>query len=225
MDTETQEVYSSNGDVSIVHTDESVPPIRIRRIVAETAVDEDLDVSIVHGDATVEFLPGRSNYKYSRLLILFGLATPPQPRQKRKRQVHHEAEGRRTRSRLSSPERRAGTSSTPTTAERSIVEQYAGLGISGERKIPVSQAVSQEYRLPEEIRALGHMVIRLYVDERIKKIEEHNKKVLDQVREDTLLLREATRGQGVVICPECMEDVAWGHIMGHRTRTCPNSRV
>ena len=55
------------------------------------------------------------------------------------------------------------------------MEQYAGLGISGERKIPVSQAVSQEYRL--------RMVIRLYVDERIKKIEEHNKKVLEQVSE------------------------------------------
>ena len=58
------------------------------------------------------------------------------------------------------------------------MERYSGLGITGDRKIPVSEAVSRECRVPEEVRALGYSVITLYVDERIKKIEAHNSKVL-----------------------------------------------
>ena len=81
------------------------------------------------------------------------------------------------------------TSSTPTTA---------GLGITGDRKIPVSEAVSRECRVPEEARELGYSVITLYVDERIKKIEAHNSKVLEDVRKQTITLRGVTRGQGVV---------------------------
>ena len=58
-----------------------------------------------------------------------------------------------------------------------MVERYSGLGISGDRRIPVSEAVSHEYRVPEEVRVLGYEVITLYVDERIKMIEAHNMKV------------------------------------------------
>ena len=117
------------------------------------------------------------------------------------------------------------TSSTPTTAEIELVERYSGLGITGDRKIPVSEAVSRECRVPEEARELGYSVITLYVDERIKKIEAHNSKVLEDVRKQTITLREVTRGQGVVNCPDCHEDVAWGHLLIHRTRTCTNCRV
>ena len=65
--------------------------------------------------------------------------------------------------------------------------------------------------MPEEIRILGYDVITLYVDERIKKIEAHNLEIQEKVREETLTLREASRGQGVVRCPDCDEDVPWGH--------------
>ena len=105
------------------------------------------------------------------------------------------------------------------------MEKYSGVGVSGDRKIPVSEAVSREYRVPEEIRILGYDVITLYVDERIKKIEAHNIEIQEKVREETLTLREATRGQGVVRCPDCDEDVPWGHVMSHRIRTCANLRV
>ena len=73
-----------------------VPPIRIRRQDLETDLQaEDADVSINHGDDTVELIPGiygwPKNYNY----------------------------------------------------------------FSGDRRILVSVAVSQEYRVPEEIRVLG----------------------------------------------------------------------
>jgi len=111
----------------------------------------------------------------------------------------------------------------PTAAE--IVEKYSGIGICGDRKIPVSEAVSNEYRVPEEVRVMGYEVITLYVDERIRKIEAHNLNVYEMVRNETITLREATRGQGIVRCPDCQEDVAWGHLMAHRTRTCSHLRV
>ena len=62
------------------------------------------------------------------------------------------------------------TSSTLTTAEIELVERYSGLGITGDRKIPVSEAVSRECRVPKEVREIGYSVITLYVDERIKKL-------------------------------------------------------
>ena len=44
-----------------------------------------------------------------------------------------------------------------------MVKRYSGLGISGDRRVPVSEAVSHEYRVPEEVRVLGYEVITLYV--------------------------------------------------------------
>ena len=77
---------------------------------------------------------------------------------------------------MSSPQGspRPCTSSTPTAAELALVDKYSGVGVSRDRKIPVSEAVSREYRVPEEIRILGYNVVNLYVDQRIKKIEVHN---------------------------------------------------
>ena len=94
------------------------------------------------------------------------------------------------------------------------------MGISGDRKIPVSDAVSQQHRVPDEIKT------SVYIDERIKLIETHNQKIMEIVRLETIQLREATRGRGgVVMCPDCQEEVAWGHLLTHRTRTCTNCRV
>ena len=76
-----------------------------------------------------------------------------------------------------------------------------------------------------EIKNLAHAMVKLYIDARIKKIEEHNAHVLECVQQDTMDLREATRGWGLVVCPECMEDVPWGSIMLHRTGLCKNCRV
>ena len=88
-----------------------------------------------------------------------------------------------------------------------------------------SFGIGTPYIIHKAFRELGYSVITLYVDERIKKIEAHNSKVLEDVRKQTITLREVTRGQGVVNCPDCHEDVAWGHLLIHRTRTCTNCRV
>ena len=134
--------------------------------------------------------------------------------------------GRRIRPRLDSSST-PGTSSTPTTAEINLmIERYAGLGISGDRKIPVSDAVSQQYRVPVEITYLGHDTVKKYIDERILLIELHNKKIFEIFRKETIQLREATRGTGgAVRCPDSRENVASGHPVSHRTRTCNNCRV
>ena len=105
------------------------------------------------------------------------------------------------------------------------MEKYLEVGIGGDRKIPVTDAVSAENRIPEEVKALGYLMIKFYIDERIKVIEAHNKLVLERVREDTMDLKEATIGRSVIICPECMEDVPWGAIMLHRTKLCIDCRV
>lgn len=69
------------------------------------------------------------------------------PAQKRRRGPC--TESRRVRLRMSSPQSpEPSTSSTPTTAEIELVERYSGLGITGDRKIPVSEAVSRECRVP-----------------------------------------------------------------------------
>ena len=85
--------------------------------------------------------------------------------------------------------------------------------------ISVSDA-RQEHTVPDEVKSLGHLVVKVYIEERIKKIEEHNENVLVTVCQDTLKLREATRGAEIVICPGCGEEVAWGRIMTHRIRCC-----
>ena len=99
---------------------------------------------------------------------------------------------------------------------------YAGRGIEGDKKIAVSDAVNSENRIPDEIKALGHAMVKMYIDKRIKKIEEHNTCILDTFNQETIELREGTRGWGFVVCPECLEAVPWGSIMLQRTRSCPN---
>jgi hypothetical protein len=112
-----------------------------------------------------------------------------------------------------------------TSRETDLVERFSGQGIGGTRKIPVSDAVSKENRVPDEIKSLGHRVVKLYLDARIRKIEEHNAVILESLIQETYDLRNATRGMGVVSCPECEEDVPWGSLMDHRTRLCRNCRV
>ena len=112
---------------------------------------------------------------------------------------------RRTRQRL---QEHAGTS-----WETDLVERFSGQGIGGTRKIPY------------EMKSLGHRVVKLYLDARIRKIEEHNAVILESLIQETYDLRNATCGMGVVSCPECEEDVPWGSLMDHRTCLCRNSRV
>ena len=75
------------------------------------------------------------------------------------------------------------------------------------------------------VQQIGHEMIKKYIDAMIKKIEEHNQRLLDAIQKETFSLREGTRGSGVVICPECNEEFYWGSLMHHRTRTCKNCRV
>ena len=65
------------------------------------------------------------------------------------------------------------SSSVPTLVERRIVEKYLEVGIGGDRKIPLTDAVSAENRIPEEVKGLGYLMIKFYIDERIKVIEAH----------------------------------------------------
>ena len=101
----------------------------------------------------------------------------------------------------------------PNLVEHNLIEKYAGQGIDGDRKIAVSEAVSSTNRLPEEIRNLGHNMMKMYINARIKKIEEHNERILEAIRKDSMELKEATRGWGTVVCPECLDDIPWGSIL------------
>ena len=56
-------------------------------------------------------------------------------------------------------------------------------------------------------------------------VKSHNEAIKRGVIADTEELRDKTRGKGVVSCPECQEDVAWGNILSHRLETCVNTRV
>ena len=85
--------------------------------------------------------------------------------------------------------------------EVDLVKRYAGVGVAGSKKI------------------------KLYIDARIKIIEEHNAAILEAVLQETIEMRNATRGMGVVTCPECAEEVYWGALIDHRTRLCRNCRV
>ena len=62
-----------------------------------------------------------------------------------------------------------------------MIERFSGQEIGGTRKIPVSDAVTKDNRVPEEIKSLGHRVVKLYLDDRIRKIEEHNAAILETV--------------------------------------------
>ena len=42
-------------------------------------------------------------------------------------------------------------------------------------------------------------MIKKYIDARIKKIEEHNQRLLEAIQQETYGLREATRGSGFVV--------------------------
>ena len=75
-------------------------------------------------------------------------------------------------------------------------------------------------RVPDDIKTLGHEMIKVYIDARIKKIEGLNEKLFEAIKQETYDLREATRGSGVVVCHKCADEVHWGALMYHRTRTC-----
>jgi hypothetical protein len=103
-----------------------------------------------------------------------------------------------------------------------LVERFSGQVIGGYRKIPVSDAVTKEYRVPEEIKSLDtELSSSIY----IRKIEEHDVTILETVIKETYDLRNATCGMGVIFCPECEEDVSWDSLMDHRIRLCNNCRV
>ena len=116
-------------------------------------------------------------------------------------------------------------SSGPIEADHVLLARLSIEGIGGSNKIPVSQAVSREYPIPQEIKNGGSALIKLYVEERMKRIEEHNSRIQECVVNETQYLREATRGDGVVQCPDCGAEVPWGSVLYHRTRMCPKSRI
>ena len=79
--------------------------------------------------------------------------------------------------------------------------------------------------IPDFVKNLGPNAMTYYFDERRRMMTCHNESVRSGVIEDTERLREEFRGRGVINCPECGQDVAWGNIMSHRLETCKNKRV
>ena len=190
-----------------------ISPLTLSRIQTLSDVQEvELDVSIVHGDETVE-IPG-IYFQFISSFSVYSFKGTPQSSVTRRRKRCREPSPEQRVVRQRQERNEAGPSNLPTLVERSLLEMYAGQGIGGDRKIAVSEAVNAANRVPEDIKKLGYHMIKLYIDARVKKIEEHNANVLEEVRKDTVELREATRGWGHVICPECMDDVPWGNKYG-----------
>ena len=72
---------------------------------------------------------------------------------------------------------------------------------------------------------IGTHAVTFYFDERRRMITGHNDAIRRAIEEDTEALREASRGDGVVVCPDCGMEVAWGNILPHRLEICKNKRV
>ena len=53
----------------------------------------------------------------------------------------------------------------------------------------------------------------------------HNDSIRQEVVETTEELRDNTRGDGVVTCPDCGDQVPWGSVLSHRIKTCHLRRV
>ena len=124
---------------------------------------------------------------------------------------------RSTRARGSRP----GPSTQPASAELDLVARFIIIGVEGPRKIPVSDAVSRDHPVPQVIKNGGSVLMKMYIDDRIKNIEEHNQRVMETLRMETENLRETSRGNGVVQCPDCEVEVPWGSALYHKTRVCP----
>ena len=59
------------------------------------------------------------------------------------------------------------------------------IGVEGSRKIPVSDAVSRDHPVPQVIKNGGSVLMKMYIDDRIKNIEEHNQRVMETLRIET----------------------------------------
>ena len=101
----------------------------------------------------------------------------------------------------------------------------ASKGIDGSHAIPLSQAVSRRYRIPNFVAKLGQTAKTFYMNERIRMITEHNDAVRRAVIVHSEEMRQQFCGAGVVLCPECATEVAWGNLLPHRLEYCPKKRV
>ena len=81
------------------------------------------------------------------------------------------------------------------------------------------------FMIPDFNKSIGPNAMTYYFDERRRMMTGHNDAIRSEVINDTEQLREEFRGRGVVPCPECRQDVAWGNIMSHRLETCKEKRV
>ena len=85
--------------------------------------------------------------------------------------------------------------------------------------------LSREFPVPAFVREIGPSGMMFYFDERRRMMTAHNESVRQAVIKDTNAIRNRTRGDGVVMCPDCQEEVAWGNLLPHRLELCSAKRV
>ena len=107
-----------------------------------------------------------------------------------------------------------------TDEEKDAIREVAGRGIGGARAISIHQMVNRQFRIPEFVKKIGSHATTFYFDERRSFLTTHNEAIRKAVTEETERLREASRGDGVVTCPDCSDQVAWGNLLPHRLETC-----
>ena len=110
-------------------------------------------------------------------------------------------------------------------ADKAAISLAAARGIEGTRSISTRELVSAKYRIPNFVKKIGSTALTLYFDERRRMMGAHNAAIKAAVVASTEELRSATRGQGVVVCPDCEEEVAWGNLLSHRLDQCKETRV
>ena len=109
--------------------------------------------------------------------------------------------------------------------EKEAITVAAARGIEGTSAISIHEMVSRRFMIPDFVKSIGPNAMTYYFDERRRMMTGHNDAIRSEVINDTEQLREEFRGRGVVPCPECRQDVAWGNIMSHRLETCKEKRV
>ena len=141
---------------------------------------------------------------------------PPPPPASRRRAADTSSSGRPVTRSQSSP---------LSEAEKAAITKAAARGIEGTSAISIHEMVSRTFMIPEFVKNLGPNAMTFYFDERRRMMTSHNDSIRQAVIEDTDRLREEFRGRGVVTCPDCGCQVAWGNIIPHRLETCKKKRT
>ena len=111
--------------------------------------------------------------------------------------------------------------STPLTDKNmATISTAAAKGIEGTSSVSVHDMVSRRFPIPGFVKKIGTHAMTFYFDERRKMMNAHNELIYQAVVSDTEKLKRNTVGRGIVKCPECQDNVAWGNLLSHRLEKC-----